>query len=80
MRNPVRKNQFDVRQPIHQKYKPKESTGRHNLRKNKSEQFLKKRKKSYVNRTLGCEMMVNMMVNNNKEDLRQESYCLPQVG
>ncbi len=34
------------------------------------------RKKPYVNRTHGYEMMIN----NNNEDLRQESYRLTQIG
>ncbi len=34
-----------------------------------------RKKKPYANMTQGCEMMIN----DNKEDLRQKSYCLPQI-
>jgi hypothetical protein len=34
-----------------------------------------RKRKTYANMTQGCEMMIN----DNKEDLRQESYRLPQI-
>jgi hypothetical protein len=66
------------REPIHQKYKANESTSRHNpKKKNESKQSTKnKEKKPYANRTQGYKIMIN----NNKEDLRQESCRLPQIG
>jgi hypothetical protein len=42
--------------------------------KAKNEQNI--RKKPYANRTHGYEMMIN----NNNESLRQESYRLPQIS
>jgi len=47
-------------------------------RKNKIKLIIKKRKrkrKPYANIIQGCKMLIN----NNKEDLRQENCCLSQI-
>jgi hypothetical protein len=63
-KNHVYKNQgWDF---IHQKYKANEIQVDTTQRKNKSKQSTKNNKKTHANRTYGYEMMLN----NNKEDLR----------
>ncbi len=63
---------------IHQKYKASESTIRHNPKEEKKKLTItkKKKKKTYANITQGCETMIN----DNKEDLRQERCYLSLIG
>jgi hypothetical protein len=45
-------------------------------RKNKSKQLTQIKLKPYANRSQSHKMTIN----DNKEDLRQKKYCLPQIN
>ncbi len=73
--NPTYKN--EGWEPIHQKYQANENTSRHNPKKKQNQTInKKKRKQSCVNKTHGYKMPIN----DNKEDLKQESCRLPQIN
>jgi hypothetical protein len=66
-KNHVYKNQkYEANESISKQ--PKEKITVNNQQKNKE--------KLYANETHGYKMMIN----DNKEDLRHESCCLPQIG
>ncbi len=63
-------------EPIHQKYKAKKNTSRHDPFLKKSKLLTKIRQRPYAKRIHGYKMTIN----DNKEDLTLKSCHLPQIG
>ncbi len=76
-KKPVNKNQGC--EPIQQKYKANKKTNRHNSEKKQKQTI---NKNNQAQKTLCIEELTHgyeMTINNNKENLKQKSYHLPQV-